>query len=347
MRHAFLPSLTRTIGIDLGTSRLRIWTNQDGYIVDEPTAIAVDTERDKVIAVGKEAREMFGRVSDKIVVSRPMSAGFMTNPELTQAMLRVFLQKVFKNPFFLKPIFMLSVPSEAGEAERSALLEVMIAVGAREVYFVDQLVAAAIGAGVPIADASGSFMLHLGAGVVETGIISLGSIIQSHTGSWGGDELDRAIQRVLRQSDYLSIGLATAEKLKNQLSDLREQPSSKNLRVTGQDLLESAPREVLVPAIALQTVLNQAAVEYVQIMKKLLEKIPAELTSDVIDKGLLLSGGLANLKGLDGFLLNHLGIPVSVVDEPERAVIKGVARILQNLDLFKESIGYQSTQLEE
>jgi rod shape-determining protein MreB len=346
MKFNFFSALTKKIGIDLGTSSVRIWTDQDGFVVDEPAVIAIDTTVQKVVAVGKEAQEMQGRVTSNIQITHPVVDGAITDPEVVSAMMRVFLQKVFQSPFFLRPSFMISTKSVLSDSEREALSEVLFSLGAREVYFIEQVLAAAIGSGVPIADASGSFFLHLGAGIVEAGIISLGSIISTQANTSAGQYVDQAIQLTVRQENLLNIGIRTAEKLKKQLVSALPGYQS-DLQVSGQDVVEGVPKEVIIRSEIFQPLMQNLMNKYVQTVKKMFETIPAELTSDVIDKGMLLSGGLGQLRGLDGYLIHALGIPVSVVDDPEKVAIKGIAQVLQNLDLFKESIGYRLSQVRE
>lgn len=335
-----LSALNKKIGIDLGTSRVRVWTDQHGFLIDEPTAIAVDPAVGKVLAVGHEAEEMVGRVSPHIEVTYPLQSGVIVQADLVQAMLRVFMQKLFTSPYFFRPSIMVSIPSHLSGLQKEIVVDVLYSLGAREVLFVDQLLAAAIGAGVPIADASGSFVLQLGAGVSEGGITSLGSLVVSQTNEYAGDYIDKAIQRIVRQEAQIQIGLQAAEKLKKELATfIHDRP--RQIVVSGQDIVESVPKEVMLTSQSFSPILNELLQRYVRLARQLFEQIPPELTNDVIDKGMIMSGGLAQIEGLDVALLTALGVPVSVVEEPDRSVIKGIAQILQNLDLFKESIGYK------
>jgi rod shape-determining protein MreB len=332
--------LSRKIGIDLGTSRVRIWSDTDGIIVDEPSYIAVDTGLGKVLAVGQEAQEMIGRVVQGVEVSAPLRAGVVLQPELAIAMLKVFLQKILQTSYFFRPVMMVSVPANLTEVEKKALTEILYSLGAREVYFVHQLLAGAIGAGVPIADASGSFLLQMGSGIVEGGIISLGSLIVSEVTPYAGNYLDDSIQRLLRKELRLHVGKKTVEQLKKQVGSARKS-SHKEIQVIGQDVLSASPKEEMISSELLFPPIQQLIERYVRVVKKLFQHTPSELTSDVIDKGVLLSGGFAQLDGLDTELLGVLGVPVALVDDAEHAVIKGIAQVLENLELFKESIGYR------
>jgi rod shape-determining protein MreB len=345
MKLQFLSHLSKKIGIDLGTSQVRIWSDQDGYVVDEPCCIAVDTTINKVIAVGKEAQEMIGRIHEHIQVFHPVQSATITDPAITEAMLRVFLQKIFHQSFFFRPLLMVSVPSSLTEPEKIALTDVLFSLGVREVNFIDQVLAAAIGSGVPIADASGSFLFQIGAGVVEAGIISLGSLVAVESLAEAGDSIDLTVQRYLRQEHQINVGIRTAERVKIQTGSLLPKPNLQ-VRVTGQDVLEGVPKEVMVSSQELRPLLVASFTKHIGMIKKLFEHIPPELTTDIIDKGILLSGGMARLKGLDSFLVPTLGVPVAGVDEPDKSVIKGIAQVLQNLELFRESVGYRHAAIQ-
>jgi rod shape-determining protein MreB and related proteins len=335
-----LSALNKRIGIDLGTSRIRIWTDQRGFIIDEPTVIAVDPALGKVLAVGQEAEDMAGRVGSHREVSHPIQNGVVVQTDLAQAMLRVFMQKLFASPYFFRPSIMVSVPSHLSGLQKEIVVDLLYSLGAREVLLVDQLLAAAIGAGVPIADASGSFVLQLGSGIAEGGIISLGSLVVSQSNEYAGNYIDKAIERVIRQEAQIQVGTQVGEKLKRELLTFR-QDRHRQLQVSGQDIVDSVPKEVMLSSQIFLPLMNKMLQRYVSLARQLFEQIPPELTNDVIDKGMIMSGGMAQIEGLDVALLTALGVPVSVVEEPDRSVIKGIAQILQNLELFKESIGYK------
>jgi len=334
-----LSQLNKKIGIDLGSSRIRIWSSPGDVVIDEPACLAVDQRSNKVIAVGKEAKEMQGRLQQQVSVHFPLQQGVLVDADLLEAMLRVFFQKIIKTTFFFRPILLVSVPSAITESEKLALTEVLFRLGVREVNFVDQLLAAAIGAGLPVADASGSFMMQFGAGLVETGIVSLGSLVVTESSSKAGNYLDLLIQRILKQENSLSVGSKQAELIKQKL--ISAIPIQKELPIQGQDLTTGVPKEVLVSSVQFQKVIDPILEKYVSLIKKVFEQVPPELTSDVVDKGILLSGGMAQLAGLDRYLVSRIGVPTSVVDEPDQVVIKGISQVLQNLELFRQSVGYR------
>jgi rod shape-determining protein MreB len=338
-----LPLLARTvptIGIDLGSSRTRIWVPDEGIILDQATVIAIDTRTNKVVAVGDEAQAMSGRVGTTISIQYPVQKGRLYDLDLAQAMVRIFLQQALQTTTFFRPVMMISVPAAATLADREVTTELLYRSGAREVYTISEPLAAAIGAGVPIADASGSFLVQLGSGIVEGAVISLGSLVKSESLQTGGLDIDRRIQAMLKDEVSLSVSLETAEKLKKQVGSM-EIHQHKEMLATGQDVANSSPKEVKITSALLLPVLLQVVGKYELLLKQLLSEIPPELTVDVIDKGMLLSGGLSQLSGLDQYLIKQLGIPVSVVENPDEAAVRGIGTALEHLDLFKESLGYQ------
>lgn len=341
MKLPFTSQLTQVIGLDLGSSRTRIWTGKDGLVLDEPTCLAVDERTNKVVAVGQEAIEMQGRVGPSVALYRAVQRGRLYDLDVARALLRVFLQRVMKSSSFFRPIMMVSLPANSTEVDQVAMTELLYSVGAREVYTISQPLAAAIGAGVPVADTSGSFVLQLGSGLAEAGIISLASLVTSESHRHAGGEADLKIKKQVRDETGLDISSEAAERLKREIGSLLPTADKEQL-VTGQDLIESSPKEVKISSAQIRPPLLSLATQYETMIKRLFAQIPPELTTDVIDKGMLLSGGFSQLRGLDVFLVNHLGIPVTVVEEPDLAVIKGIGTALEHLDLFKESLGYRS-----
>ena len=338
-----LSFLSQQVAIDLGSSATRIWIPGQGVVVDEPTAIAIEAANNKVLAVGSAAQEMMGRVSQTLTVSSPLKNGVIVDLDLTVAMVKVFLQKVLKAPFFFRPTVAVSVPSAATDTDRQVIFEAMMQLGAGEVVIVDQILAAAIGAGVPIADASGSLVCQLGAGLAEVGMISLGSVIASQSSPFAGDELDERLQRLVRQQTSLAIGRTAARQLKEKVASFLSD-ASHNMRVAGQDIVAKVPQEKLIESTDLRPLLVLLLAEYMKLIRQVLAKVPPELTADVIDKGMLLSGGLAKMEGLGQALTEQLQLPVAVVDDPQLSAVRGISQILENLDLFRESIGYHQSR---
>lgn len=341
MKLPFVSHLAQVVGLDLGTTQTRIWTDREGIVLNEPTCLAVDERTNKVVAVGNEAIAMEGRVGPSVSLYRPVKDGRLYDMDIARALLKVFLQRVLKSSSFFRPIMMVSIPASSTEIDRVAMTELLFSVGAREVYTISQPLAAAIGAGVPIADASGSFILQMGSGIVEAGVISLASLVKHESSRLAGNVADIRVRNQIRDEAGLAISLETAESLKKSLGTLLASDTKEEL-VTGQDIVESSPKEMKLSSAQIRPPLAKLAHIYQIMLKKLFSQIPPELTADVIDKGMLLSGGYGQLNGLDLYLVNHLGIPVAVVEQPELATIKGIATALEHLDLFKESLGYRA-----
>jgi rod shape-determining protein MreB and related proteins len=341
MKLDFLSRLTPRVGIDLGSTRTRVWSAETGFTVDEATCLAVDERSGKVVAVGDEAATMHGRVTQSLQIYEPVKNGEVTDINLLQAYLKVMLQKVFPTTTFFRPLIMVSVPSHLSMAKRQILIEALYAVGGKEVFTITQPLAAAIGAGVPIADASGTFLFHLGGGGVETAVISLGSVVVSDHSSRGGQYLDQKLQLLVKRKAELLISQRTAEMLKIAVASLDEH-STRELLTSGQDVGQGSPKEEILTAQLLYPEVAKLAEHYESLLKRLLSQIPPELTVDAIDKGLLLTGGMAQLNGLVDFSVNRLGVPATVVDDPEKAVVRGLATALEHLEEFQTSLGYLS-----
>ncbi len=340
MKVPFLSQLQPLVGVDIGTTRVRIWSKQKGILVDEPNCIAYDKRVGKVIAVGQDAYEMVGRVSKNISVIFPFQSGVISSEEAVSAMLKVFFQRIFTSLTFLQPIVGVSLSSVSGQPERDSLVRSLTDIGAREVYVIDQVLAAAVGSGVPIADASGSFVLHMGGGVTEGGMIALGSLVEVRAITQAGEYLDQEILHKVQKEKQIIISLKQAELIKKQIGRLENLHESQIL-ISGRDRASGVPKEVYVDSELISSVIVDFCLRTVELMKEVFTKIPPELTSDILDKGIICTGGLANLHGLESFFTQKLGVPLFVVDDPQNTVIKGIAAILENLDLFKQSLAYQ------
>lgn len=340
MKIPILSDIVRSIGIDLGSNNIRIWSDKDGFVLSQPALIAFDNKSSRILAVGSEAQEMQGRVIENITIEKPIRDGSIYDLEIAQAMLRIFLEKVLKPTNLISPIFMSSVPARANEAQMQAVTHLLYDLGAREVYTIASPLAASIGAMVPIADASGCFILHLGSDVAEGAVISLGSMVRFESTDKAGNYLTRKLQYLVKKKFLLDISLETAEKLKRKVLSAYGQKDKKML-VTGKNVGDGTPKEINISAEDILEVLMALLEHYELLLRKLLSSIPPELTVDIIDKGLLLSGGLASVDGVCQYFIEKMGIPVSVVDEPDQVVIKGISIALEHLDLFKESLGYQ------
>lgn len=341
--------LQRRIGIDIGAGSVRLWLDSGAQrsdsldwqgIVSDASCIAVDSRTKRVLAVGKEAAVMGGRVAAPVEVRFPFENGVVYDMESALALLKLLLQQLVRPSLVLNTVIMVSVPASATLAERESATQLMYALGAQEVYTIAQPLAAAIGAGVPIADASGSFLLHMGESRVEGAVISLGTIVAQQSAPQAGAYLMQRIRMRVKQAHGLRIGQQAARELLHSLASANAESRATTL-ITGQDVITSGPKELTVSARDLQPEMSRVLGYYETVLQQLLTLVPPELTVDVIDKGLLLSGGLSQLDGLEQYLTQKMGIPVAVVDDPERAVIRGIGTALRHLDLFKQSLGYQ------
>lgn len=339
MAQNLLARFQHLVGIDLGTSRTRIWHSQDGFVIDEATCLAVDAVSRKVIAIGDEAAAMKGRVGSEILIVEPVVQGEIAQPAYTRAFLQVLLQRVFTSFTFFRPAMMVSVPASSTIPMRELTTRVLYEAGAQEVFTISQPLAGAIGAGVPIADASGTFIAQMGHGIMEAGVISLGSLVKVEKTYFAGHYWDEFLQYLIQDEQHLQISTQTAQEIKSTIISLVGEGGSG--LITGQSRENQSPVEVQLQNAQLITRLEPLISRYQAVITTLLSQLQPELTSDVIDKGLLLSGGLAQLKGLDQYLVDKLGIPVSLVEEPEKTVIKGIATALENIGEFSKSLGYR------
>lgn len=336
----FIDKLNKKIGIDLGTSRVRIWVMGSGVVVDEATCIAFDKKTKNILAVGEAAVEMDGRVGDHIEVSYPVVNGKIYDEVAVTTLLKILLNQAIGSIALYNPIIMASVPVGATQADREIMTQVLYALGAGETYTIAQPLAAGIGAGVPIADASGSFILHMGAGVVEGVVISLGSVIVSQSSEYAGNYISNGMRIFIQKNLDLKISKRTASDLKKTVVSL-EYNSDREKLVAGQDVVDENPKEVLIKSRDLLDYTLNYLGKVEDVVVRLLSKMPSELAVDVIDKGLLLTGGTAQLHAIEAFFVEKLGIPVSVVDNSEQTTINGIGQALEHLDLFKKSLGYQ------
>jgi rod shape-determining protein MreB len=329
------------VGIDFGSSRVRVCTDFSGVIVDQPSCIAVDSVNNQVIAVGEEAATMSGRVDPRIIIHWPVKNGVLHDANTAGALLKVLLQPIFRSSLLYGPAVMVSVPGSATDAQKESMSSLLYELGAREVYTIAQPLAASIGSGVPIADASGSFILHLGEGQVEAAVISLGTMVSCQSNVYAGGFLKQHIKLAISNQRSLQISDAMASLLIKKVASARKEVTAEHL-VTGKELASGNPKEVKITKDELSPAVDSMVTRAERTIQKLLSRIPAELTVDVIDKGLLLSGGLARLNGLDSYLIQSLGMPVAVVDAPDLAVVAGIETALIHLEEFKESLGYVS-----
>lgn len=331
-----------SLGFDLGTSFFRVFQPGKGVVAEHPHVVAIDKSAQKVVGIGQEAQDLIGKVTGNITVMSPFDRGVMSAYSVSEGLYRHLFHQILGKFFLLKPLVMSSVASDATPVERQAISEAMFAAGARQVYLIDSPLASAIGAGVPVAESSGNIVVYMGGGITEVAVISLGSIVKLKSVRVGGNDLDRAVQSMIRKKYAVAISLDTAREIKERFLDLRRSQAKHTFEIKAKDLSTGYPKEVLVSATEVLPALEKPLKVITQSIHQFLEEIPAELASDVIDKGVILTGGGAKLAGYDFCLSQMIGVPVSMAEEPERCVIKGVQLALENLDLYRQSLAFES-----
>ena len=335
--------LSKRIGIDLGTANTLVYLAGEGRIVlNEPTVVAVTAEENQVVAVGTEAKEMLGRTPGNIVALRPLKDGVIADYTITQAMLSYFIDKACGRSRFFKPEVMICIPSGVTQVERRAVYDAAIAAGARAVYLIDEPLAAAIGAKIPIAQPAGHMIVDIGGGSVEAAVISLGGVVVHNSVRMAGNKIDEAIANYLKKKCNLLIGERTAEEIKiaigNAFTEGIKEAEIRTMEVRGRDSITGLPRSVEVTELQINEAIKPVLVEMVNGVKKVLEDTPPEMASDIINKGIVLSGGTAQLYNLDRFVREQTGVPCHVAEDPLLCVARGTGIALENLELYKRSI---------
>lgn len=331
-------SWSKKVGIDLGTANCLVYVAGEGVVMNEPTVVAVGTDDDKVMAVGSEAREMLGRTPGNIWASRPMRDGVIADYRVTEAMMKYFLRKVTGKGVLLRPLVMVCTPAGVTQVERRAVMAAAVSAGARTVYLIEEPLAAAIGAGIPIEEASGNMILDMGGGAAEAAVISLGGVVVSKSVRVAGNKLDEAIAAYVRKKHNLVIGDQTAEKVKLKIGSAVKLAKEEQMEVKGRDSVSGLPRSIVLNSTDVTEAMSGALNEIVGMLKRLLEEVPPELSSDIIDKGIVMSGGTAQLRGLDKLITEHTGVPAFVAEEPLLCVIKGTGVVLENLEKYDKSV---------
>lgn len=326
---------SRDVGIDLGTSNILVTVKDKGVILKEPAVVATDIKTGKILATGFEAKEMLGRTPETIKAIRPMRDGVIADYTATRLMLRNILRKVGQKYNSRKPRAVVGVPYGITEVEERAVEESATFAGAREVYLIEEPMAAAIGAGLHVEEPSGNMVVDLGAGTTEVAVISLGGIVVSNSLRIAGDELDEDIINYIKKTQGLSIGLTTAEEIKMQLGCAAPLMTEESMEIRGRDLNTGLPRNVTITSSQILEALKESMDQIVETVKLTLEKTPPELAADLVEKGIVLTGGGALLKNLDKLLSKETNMPVYVADEPLECVVRGTGKVLEELERLK------------
>ncbi len=328
----------KKVAIDLGTTNVLVHVPKRGIVINEPSVVAISKEDGKVLAVGVEAKDMIGRTPDTIIAERPLKDGVIANYHTTEAMLRYFINKALGGVRLFRPEVMVAVPGGITSTERRAVIDATIAAGARAAYIIKEPVVAAIGADIPIGAASGHMIIDIGGGTAEIAIISLGGIVSSGSVRIGGNKFDQSMVEYIRHKYNLAIGERSAEEIKIAIGSAVYMESPLTYEVKGRDMVTGLPRIVTVKSDDTTEALQHDLELLVNAIKEVLHRTPPELSADVMDKGIILSGGSALLRNLDILIAEATGVPTYVADEPLLCVAKGTGIALENLDSYKRSI---------
>ncbi len=328
----------KKLGIDLGTTNTLVHMPGRGIVLNEPSVVAVAVGDRRILAVGVEAKEMLGRTPDTIIASRPLKEGVIADYKTTEAMLRYFINKALGGVRFFRPEVMIAVPAGITSTERRAVIDATIQAGAKAAYIIKEPIAAAIGANIPIGSASGHMIIDMGGGTSEVAVISLGGIVANTSVRIGGNKFDAAIQEYMRKKHGVAIGERSAEELKIQIGSALPLEDKLTMDVRGRDMVSGLPTTLRVTSDDITAAIQNELVGIIQAVKSVLQNTPPELSADVIDKGMVLSGGSSLLRNMDKLLTQATGVPAYVADDALLCVAKGTGVALDNLESYKRSV---------
>ncbi|OGW12442.1 MAG: rod shape-determining protein [Nitrospinae bacterium RIFCSPLOWO2_12_FULL_45_22] len=324
------------LAIDLGTANTLVYLKGHGIVLREPSVVAIHRDTKEILAVGVEAKRMLGRTPGNIVATRPMKDGVISNFEIAEAMLKYFIIKVHNRKTLVRPRIIISVPSGITQVEKRAVRESAESAGAREVYLVEQPMAAAIGVGLPIQEPSGNMIVDIGGGTTDIAVISLSGIVYSKSVRLGGDAMDEGIINYIKRKYNLLIGERTGEEIKNSVGSAYAMNETKTMQIKGRDLITGIPKNIQISEEEIRESLSEPVNVILEAIKTSLERTPPELAADLVDKGIILAGGVAQLRGLDVLLREETGLPITVAEDPLSAVVLGTGKILDEIDLLKK-----------
>lgn len=330
--------LRKKIAIDLGTANTLVFIPGEGLVVNEPTVVAISSDDSKVVAVGEEAKLMLGRTPEALTASRPMRDGVIADYQVTEAMLKYFIGKVVGRFQFFRPDVMVCVPAGCTQVERRAALDATLSAGASHAYLIDEPLAAAIGAGIPVSAPSGHMIVDIGGGSTEAAVISLGGVVNHKSVRVAGNKIDEAVQSYLKKKHNLIIGDQTAEEIKIKIGSATMLTKEEKLEVSGRDLVFGLPRSVIVGSTEITEAIRPTLLMIVGAVKGVLEDTPPELAADIIDKGIVMSGGTSTLRNFDKLMTEETGVPAHTADDALLCVVRGTGLVLENIELWKRSV---------
>lgn len=330
--------LIKKVAIDLGTTNVLVHVPKRGIVINEPSVVAVSVEDNKILAVGAEAKEMIGRTPDTIVADRPLKDGVIASYKTTEAMLRYFINKALGGVRLFRPEVMIAVPAGITSTERRAVIDAAMAAGARAAYIIKEPIVAAIGADIPIGSASGHMIIDIGGGTAEIAVLSLGGIVSCGSVRIGGNKFDASIAEYVRRKHGLAIGERSAEEVKIRVGSAMFMDKPLEMEVKGRDMISGMPRTITVTSDDTVEALQHDLEGLIEAIKEVLHKTPPELSADVMDKGIIMSGGSSQLRNLDELVAEATGVACYLADEPLLCVAKGTGIALENLENYKRSI---------
>jgi len=325
----------RDMAVDLGTANTKVHVKGQGIVLMEPSVVAIDKYTNKVLAVGSEAKRMLGRTPGNIVAIRPLKDGVIADFDVTESMLRHFIQKVHKRSFAVRPRVVVCVPSGVTEVEKRAVFEATLQAGARAAYLIEEPMAAAIGAELPVQEPTGSMVVDIGGGTTEVAVVSLGGIVTSQSIRVGGDELDEAIINQVKKEYNVMIGERTSEEIKMEIGSAYPLTDEEDVEIRGRDLLTGLPRNIILSSEEIRLAIEEPVSQIVAAVKATLEKTPPELASDLMDRGIVLTGGGSQLRNLDERLRQETGMPVHLTEDPLTCVVLGSGKALEEINVLK------------
>jgi rod shape-determining protein MreB len=334
----FFGNLSQDIGIDLGTANTLVYVKGKGIVINEPSVVAINQRTGQILAIGREAKKMVGKTPSHIVATRPLVDGVVSDFEVTQQMLRYFINKVTKDGFsFLRrPRLLIGIPSGVTEVEKRAVIEAGLSAGARQVFLIDEPMAAAIGARLPVVDAGGNMVVDIGGGTTEIAVISLGGVVISRSLRIAGDEMNEDIVRYSRDEFNILIGEKTAEEAKIAIGNAYQQRERLTFPMRGRDLVSGLPKEVIANDEHMREAISRSIRIIVNNIKTIVEETPPELLADIMQRGIILAGGGSLIRGLDKLIANQTGIPVRMMEDPLTAVVRGTGIVLDDMEHLKE-----------
>ncbi|HOX41526.1 MAG TPA: rod shape-determining protein, partial [bacterium] len=324
--------MIRKLAIDLGTTNIRVYVPKKGIVVNEPSVVALEASDNKIMAIGTEAKKMIGRTPESIIAASPLKDGVIANFRIAEAILRHFINKITGNIRIFKPDVMVTIPAGVTSTERRAVVDACNSAGAKQTYLIKQPVAAALGAGIPIASPSGNMIIDIGGGTTEVAVISLGDVVASTTVRVGGNKFDSAIANYIRKKHNLVIGDQTAELIKSQIGSAQNLKKELKMEVSGSNSITGLPESIMIGSEEIVLAIKPPLLDIINAVKDVLQKTPPELASDVMDKGIVITGGGALLREIDSLLTKVTGVPCEVANNPTECVVKGAGIAVESLD---------------